>query len=133
MIAIKDTMTLNMKSKNKYFASLNNSLRSVPWRILALIGMITGATVGVVQVQIEKTIMQETNIEKKITEFTNKKDANKSIINLSVKKEKTNALVVNEGSRMTEENKEKWKCIDGIAFHRIVGGWENVPNAKCGL
>lgn len=33
--------------------------------------------------------------------------------------------------RSNPANKDEYRCINGIAFRRIPGGWENVPNAPC--
>ncbi|WP_239508827.1 hypothetical protein [Stenotrophomonas maltophilia] len=33
--------------------------------------------------------------------------------------------------RSNPANKDEYRCINGIAFRRIPGGWENVPGAPC--
>ncbi|OBU68458.1 hypothetical protein A9K58_06495 [Stenotrophomonas maltophilia] len=33
--------------------------------------------------------------------------------------------------RSTSAKKDEYRCINGIAFRRIPGGWENVPGDTC--
>ncbi len=33
--------------------------------------------------------------------------------------------------RETIKAREKWRCINGIPFRQIEGGWENVPGESC--
>lgn len=41
--------------------------------------------------------------------------------------------VQNARQRAEQDARERasWRCIDGIPFRKIPGGWENVPGERC--
>ncbi len=36
-----------------------------------------------------------------------------------------------QAEREAMKAREKWRCINGIPFRQIPGGWENVPGERC--
>ncbi len=38
---------------------------------------------------------------------------------------------IREQREAAEKDRQGWRCINGIPFRQIPGGWENVPGKRC--